>query len=67
MLTLQSWMLQRLAGNGLEGLVTIQLTMLQVNGIGDVQVGAELTKKRALPDTIGRHTFEYDGTYRRAV
>ncbi|DBA98678.1 TPA: hypothetical protein ACH3X1_014457 [Trebouxia sp. C0004] len=41
----------------LEGLVTIQLTMLQVNGLGDVQVGAELTKKRALPDTIGRHTF----------
>ena len=56
MLTLQSWMLQvlqRLAGKSLEGLVTIQLSMLQVNGIGDVQVGAELTKKRALPNTIG--------------
>ncbi|DBA91834.1 TPA: hypothetical protein ACH3X1_015971 [Trebouxia sp. C0004] len=59
--------LQRIAGKDLGGLVTIQLTMLQVNGLGDVQVGAELTKKRALPDTIGCHTFEYDSTYRRAV
>ena len=41
--------------------------MLQVNGITDPQVGAELTKKKALTDTIGRHTFEYDSTYRRAV
>ncbi|DBA99097.1 TPA: hypothetical protein ACH3X1_014231 [Trebouxia sp. C0004] len=59
--------LQRIAGKDLEGLVTIQLTMLQVNGLGDVQVGAELTKKRGLPDTIGRHTFEYDSTYHHAV
>ena len=48
-------------------MVTIQLTMLQVNGIKDVQVGAELTKKQATPNAIGRHTFKYDSTYRRAV
>ncbi|DBB01594.1 TPA: hypothetical protein ACH3X1_000241 [Trebouxia sp. C0004] len=59
--------LQRIAGKDLEGLVTIQLTMLQVNGLRDVQVGEELTNKRALPDTTGRHTFEYDSTYRHAV
>ena len=59
--------LQRIAGKELEGLVTIQLTMLQVNGIRDAQLGAELTKKRALPGTIVRHINEYDSTYRRAV
>lgn len=59
--------LQRIAAKELEGLVTIRLTMLQVNGFGDVQVGAELTKKRALPDTVGRHTFDYDSTYRLVV
>ena len=41
--------------------------MLQVNGLNDVQVGAELTKKRALPETISCHAFEYDSTYRRGV
>jgi len=33
----------------------------------DTQLGEELTKKEACGSTMGRHTFAYDATYRRAV
>ena len=46
--------LQRMAGKELEEPLIIQLSMLE-----EMCIGAELTKKRALPVSIGRQTFEY--------
>ncbi|DBB07197.1 TPA: hypothetical protein ACH3X1_011764 [Trebouxia sp. C0004] len=39
-----------------------QLSMLEVRGLQDTQLGEE-----ACGSTMGRHTFAYDATYRRAV
>ena len=48
-------------------MITMQLSMLEVNGMEDMQLGAELAKKTPMPNAMGRHTFQYDSTYRRAV
>ena len=54
-------------GPQLQGKVIIELSMLEVRGLQDTQLGEELTKKEACGSTMGRHTFAYDATYRRAV
>jgi len=54
-------------GPQLQGKVIIELSMLEVKGLQDAQLGEELTKKEACGSTMGRHTFAYDATYRRAV
>jgi hypothetical protein len=55
-----------LAGRPVSGKVTIEMTMLQVNGLQDLEIGSELVKKTP-SDTLGRSVFEHGIVVGRAV
>ncbi|DBA92818.1 TPA: hypothetical protein ACH3X1_003003 [Trebouxia sp. C0004] len=56
----------RIAGRPLSGKVTIEMTMLQVNGLQELDTGSELVKKTP-SDTLGRSVFEHGIVVRRAI
>ncbi|DBB01573.1 TPA: hypothetical protein ACH3X1_000221 [Trebouxia sp. C0004] len=63
-LTLQ--VMTRIAGRPLSGKVTIEMTMLQVNGLQELDTGSELVKKTP-SDTLGHSVFEHGIVVRRAI
>ena len=58
--------MMKIAGRQLSGKITIEMTMLQVNGMQELDTASELVKKTP-SGTLGRSVFEHGIVVRRAV